>query len=231
MASRPPRRSSRTRIPAAPIATSVSPLRQGRPKVSVTTTPTSHAERVPQPVAHAAGRGVGVLGQQQHGAGRGVGGVDAGRGHHQAVPGLARSGSCPRRATSRTVSASMAASRSSARDEPALGLADDLRGDQEHVAVGQSGAGGGDQLGEVVARLHLADAGHRRRPRSAVRPAPSRPHLLGEGQRLAGHRGGGLDVRHQQRHGPAADAGRLHLRRPSRASTVSTSQPSSSPVP
>ncbi len=40
-ASVPPRRSSRTRTPAAPIATSVSPSRQGRPKVSVTITPTS----------------------------------------------------------------------------------------------------------------------------------------------------------------------------------------------
>lgn len=58
-ASVPPRRSSRTRTPAEPIATSVSPLRQGRPKVSVTTTPTSteRTSRTPARIAAAEASG------------------------------------------------------------------------------------------------------------------------------------------------------------------------------
>ena len=57
-----------------------------------------------------------------------------------APAGSPRSAAVPRRATTRTVSASIAASRSCGRDDPALGLGDDLRGDQQDVAVGEPAA-------------------------------------------------------------------------------------------
>lgn len=44
-------------------------------------------------------------------------------------------------------------------EHPALGLGDDLRGDQDDVAVGQRGGGGRDQLGEVVALADLGQPG------------------------------------------------------------------------
>ncbi len=67
----------------------------------------------------------------------------------------------PRRATTRTVSASIACSRSAA-DDPALGLADDLRGDHHDVAVAQPGHRVRDQRAEVVAGRDLGQPGHRR---------------------------------------------------------------------
>ena len=61
----PPRSSRSTATPAAPSATSVWPRRQGRPKVSVTSTPTSTPGAFPHGVPDRGGGGVGVLGQQQ----------------------------------------------------------------------------------------------------------------------------------------------------------------------
>ena len=65
----------------------------------------------------------------------------------------------PRRATTRTVSASIASSRVGG-DDAALGLADDLRGDHQDVAVPQAGTAlgerrVGDQPRHVVARRDL----------------------------------------------------------------------------
>ena len=147
----------------------------------MTITPTFTPERVPQPGPDRPRRGVGVLRQQQHRAGRGVGRVDPGRRHHQTLPVLHDPGG-PRRATTRTVSASIAASRSSACDDPALGLGDDLRGDEQDVAVGQARRPGGrDQLGEVVPGADLRQSGQGAGRGSDVMPRD----LLGQGQRLA----------------------------------------------
>ena len=59
----------------------------------------------------------------------------------------------------------------------ALGLRDDLLRDHDHVAVAQPGPAGcgggvGDQRGNVVARLHLRDAGEREEL-DAQLPAPA----------------------------------------------------------
>lgn len=113
-ASVPPRRSSRTRTPAAPIATSVSPVRHGRPKVSVTITPTSTPSDSRSPARIAAAEASGSSGSSRT--------VPAGV-FEASTPAAAMTRPCrfstirrgPRRATTRTVSASIAASRESAR--------------------------------------------------------------------------------------------------------------------
>ena len=75
-------------MPAAPSATSVRPLRQGRPIVSETITATSRPWRSRSAGAQRAGRRVRVH-RQQHQVGLvDVRRVDAGRGHHEAVVGL-----------------------------------------------------------------------------------------------------------------------------------------------
>ena len=81
----PPRWSSSTPTPAAPMVTSVTPLRQARPWVSVTTTPIrmpAVGEGQHQPF----GRGVRILGQQCDLVGMHVGRVDAGGGGDDAQP-------------------------------------------------------------------------------------------------------------------------------------------------
>ena len=208
-AGRPARRS-----PAAPIATSVSPLRQGRPKVSVTTTADLDAERVAQPGAQRARRGVRVLGQQQHGPGRGVGGVDAGRGHHQALPVLddaqaRRAGRPPGPSRRRWPPRGRRPC-----DDPALRLADDLRGDQQDVAVGQRR--------RRPAAISCARSSPGRTSGSpGTRPDPvrrpgSRAHLRGQRQGLRGPSRRWRHVGHHQRHRAAADARPPRCRAPRR---------------
>lgn len=120
-------------------------------------------------------RGVRVLRQQQHRSRGGVGGVHPSRCHHQALPVLhdpqgAAPGHHPHRLP---VDRRLAIG---GLDHPALGLADDLRGHQQHVAVGElrqavGGSRRGDQLDEIIAGLHL---GHSRQ-----RPHPVSGHPLG----------------------------------------------------
>ncbi len=108
-----PRRSSRTRTPAEPIATSVSPVRHGRPKVSVTTTPTSTDRVSRTPARIAAAEASGSWGSSSTVPGAVL---------EASTPAAAITRPCrfstirsgPRRATTRTVSASIAASRESA---------------------------------------------------------------------------------------------------------------------
>lgn len=56
-------------------------------------------------------------------------------------------------------------------DDPALGLGNDLRGDEQDVPVDQSGLGRGDQLGEIVTGPHLGNP--------AQRPDPERGRTAG----------------------------------------------------
>lgn len=112
-ASTPPRRSSSTRTPAAPMATSVSPVRQGLPKVSVITTPTSTPRVSRSPSRMRTAEASGSSGSNST--------VPAGV-LEASTPAAAMTRPCrfstirsaPRRATTRTVSASMASSRSPA---------------------------------------------------------------------------------------------------------------------
>lgn len=118
-----------------------------------------HAERLTQSLAERPRRGVGVLGQQQHRAGRGVGGIHPGGGHHQALPVLddaqrAAPGHHPYRLR---VDRGLAVGRG---EDPPLGLAHDLGGDQQDVAVREIRRGGGHQGGEVVAGADLRQPGH-----------------------------------------------------------------------
>ncbi len=97
--------------------------------------PDGHPEPGTQRLAQPPGGLVGVLGEQHDGAGGGVGLVDPGGGHHEPVPGLrdrrrAASGHHAHRLRRDRVLAGHGG-------DPALGLADHLRGDHEDVAVEQ----------------------------------------------------------------------------------------------
>ena len=100
-----------------------------------------------QRLAQPPGRLVGIGGQQHHGARRGVGLIDAGGGQDQAVPGLGDG----RAAAPRDHPHGLGLDRLIPRggDHPALGLADDLRGDHQDVAVAQAGRALGDERGQV----------------------------------------------------------------------------------
>lgn len=120
------------------------------------------------------------------------------------------------------------------RHDPALGLGDDLRGDQQDVPVPQVGRGHRDQFRQVVAR---PDLGY----------ALDGPYLVG-----GNGRGGGVRVGHREASASSSAAraisavasrsviisGTARQEIPAAstsatasASAVSTSQPSSSPVP
>ena len=197
----------RRRSPAAPIAMSVWPSRQARPAVSVTTTPTLRPVRSRRAGAQAAGRGVGVDRQQHDRAERDVGGVDAGRGHGQAVVGAHDRG----RAAAGDDAGGLAGAarrRACAAHDPALGLADDLAGDHDDVAVG-----------EVDAAAAAARPGRRPRATSATPSGAMTESMPLTGDQLdrgRGHRRGRVVVGHHQRHGAAGDAGGLDPRRPGR---------------
>src|SRR5690606_18849782 len=125
------------------------------------------AERVAQARADRPRGGVGVLREQQHRALGGDGGVDAGRGHDQALTALHDAQGAPPgdHADGLRVDRGLPVGRL---DDPALRLGDDLRGDDEDVAVGQVRLGGRDQLGQVVARADLGQARHRPDPVAGV---------------------------------------------------------------
>ncbi len=122
------------------------------------------AEGVPHPVPDGPCGGVGVLGQQEDGPGGGVGGVDPGGGHDEPLPvlhdaeraapghdpyGLGVDGGLP----------------VGGPHDPALGLGDDLRGDEEDVPVDEPRLGPGDQLGEIVPGTHFGNAGQSPHPK------------------------------------------------------------------
>ena len=111
-----------------------------------------------------AGRGIRIHRQQQHGAVRGVRGIDARRRPRRCRAGSARCGWCRRSgsgdvATTRTVSAVIASSRSSAAIDAAFGLRHDLRRHHEDVAVGEcAGSGIRDHADEIRAGGDLGNA-------------------------------------------------------------------------
>ncbi len=122
------------------------------------------AELGPQALPDPPGGGVRVLGQQQDGPRLGVGGVDAGGRHDQPQPVFddaqrPPAGDEPYRLR---VDRGLAVL---GREDPPLRLADDLRGDDEDVAVGEPRLPvgrdrGRDDLDEVVAGPHLGNPGH-----------------------------------------------------------------------
>ena len=190
-----PLRSTTAATPAHPMATSVTPRRHGRPKVSETITPSVEPEGVLQPRPDAAGRTVRVLGQQRRGPVRHVGEVDAGVGADEAVPRLA-----DHQVTALAENAHRLLSHQGQLgrrigvielDQPALRLRDDLLRDHDHVAGRELGPVGvrrrdrtGDERSQVGSGRHLAEAGdgedlhalsrrHRPPPAPAPRPAPA----------------------------------------------------------
>ena len=151
---------SRTGVtPAAPIALSVCPARQGRPIVSVTRTPTLPARALVQRLAQPPRGLVRVLGQQHHGPRGGVGLVHPGRGQHQAVPGLRDRGRAAPGHHPHRLRLDGLLPRGG--DHPALGLAHDLGGDHEDVAVAQVRDRRRDQRRQVGARGDLRQPGDR----------------------------------------------------------------------
>ncbi len=103
-------------------------------------------------LAQPLGRAIRVDGQQDQGARLGVGLIDARRGQHQAMPGLADRG----RTAARDDPDRLGPDRlfAVADDDAVLGLADDLRGDDQDVAIEQARTGQrgvGDQRGQVGA--------------------------------------------------------------------------------
>ena len=136
--------------------------------MSVTTTATSTPRPRAQLGAQAGGAGVGVGGEQGELVGRDVGAVDARGGLHDAE--LARddqraaaAGDHPLGLGVDELAAQPVALLRVGRGghEAALDLGDHLGGDDDDVAVGQPGRGGGERAGEVVAGPELGQARHR----------------------------------------------------------------------
>ena len=100
-----------------------------------------------QRLAQPPGRLVGIGGQQHHGARRGVGLIHAGGGENQAVPGLGDGRAAAPRDHPHRLGIDRLIPRGG--HHPALGLADDLRGDHQDVAVAQVGCALGDERGQV----------------------------------------------------------------------------------
>ena len=135
-----------------PMAVSVCPVRHARPRVSLMITPTLTSRRAAMPGPQVAAR----RRRDRPAAARSCPERCWRRPPRRPpAPGRAGSGHDPGRAAPghvRTASASMAASRSPGH-HPALGLADDLGGDDQDVAVPQAGRRGGDERGQVGAGL------------------------------------------------------------------------------
>lgn len=182
------------------------------------------AQRVPQPPADDPRRTVGVLRQQQHGPGRGVGGIDTGGGHHQALLVLDDpEGAAPRHHPYRLrVDRRLAVL---GLHDAALGLRDDLGGDEDDIAVRQLRRRPGDQLREIVAGLHLGQPGYG-------------PDAVGRHTRTSSARASASRAIAAVVSGSVIISGTARQRMPASstlatdaASTVSTSQPSSRPEP
>lgn len=189
------------------------------------------AERVPQPLPDRPRRGVRVLGQQQDRPGGSVRGVDPGGGHDQALPVLHD----PQRAAPRHHPYRLGVDRRlpvGGLDDPALRLGDDLRGDEQYVTVGETGLGGGDQLGEIVPGPHLGHPGQGPHPEGG-RGVRSRAHARTSSasanacRAISAVAATSVIISGTERQGIPADS----TSATAPASTVSTSQPSSSPEP
>lgn len=187
------------------------------------------AERVTDSLADRARGGVRVLGEEQDRARCRVGGVDAGRGHHQALPVLddAQGAAPGHHPYGLRVDRGLPVG---GLDDPALGLGDDLRGDQQDVAVEEVGRGGRDQLGQVVAGTDLGQAGEGPDPVGGVR--------LAHAVRTSSARASASPAIRAVASTSLIISGTARQRMPAAstrstlaASTVSTSQPSSSPEP
>ena len=114
------------------------------------------ADRLAQPLR----RAVRVDGEQHERAGLGVGLIDARRRQHQAMPSLADRGGTAARYHPDRLRPDCA--RRGRRRHPILGLADDLRRDDQDVAVEQARTcqrGVGDQRGQVGPGRDLGQAG------------------------------------------------------------------------
>ena len=140
--------STKGRTPAAPIAVSVCPIRHARPSVSVMTTPMCAPGRARSAFRSRRADSSGSSGSRTTVPGGVLEASSARRGEHQALPGLALMRASPRRATTRTVSASIAASRSPWTTRPSAW-----------------------PRSSTSPRRCCRLVGHRRRPRSA-RPGP-----------------------------------------------------------
>ncbi len=142
------------------MAMSVCPVRQARPAVSVTTTPTLAPLALGDRAAQRPGAPVRVERQEQHAAPRDVGRVDAGRGQGEPEPGAHDRGrSAPRHHPGARLGqlGLDGGDAVGARERPALGLAHHLAGHQHHVPV--DGRQRRDhQRRQVVAGPDLGDA-------------------------------------------------------------------------
>ena len=157
-----PRRSTIARMPAQPMATSVRPRRHGRPKVSdtITATSTPRAARRPSRIRRAerslssgSEGGPAIVDVRQ---------VDSRVGAHEAVLGLAddeiaASADHPHRLRPRRWPCDPRVGGVDPCHRP-FGLRHHLLGHHHDIAVLQTGFGGGDQAGQVVALAHLGDA-------------------------------------------------------------------------
>ena len=153
-----PRWSSTGSTPAAPIAASVCPARQGRPSVSVTMTPTRAPSRSRRALRSLRAEPSGSSGSST----TVPGGV-----LELSTPAAASTRPClvstirvsPRRATTRTVSASIACSRPDRTTRPSA-LLTILEVTTTMSPSARSGAGVRDQPGQVGAGLDLGEPGH-----------------------------------------------------------------------
>ena len=163
------------------MARSVWPSRHGRPSVSERITPTRAPVSARMPVASARGGGIGIDRQQQHRAVRRVRRVDAGGRADDALAVLDDAGDAALVLAGRDDAHRLGGDRGLAvvglHDAP-LRLRDDLRGDDEDVAVVELGRAC-DERGEVVALRDLGQAldafdaelhGHPASPRSCLDP-------------------------------------------------------------
>ena len=168
-------------MPATPSATSVRPVRHGRPIVSETITTTSRPNRSRRSARRARADASGSLGSSTRWL---ASTLDASMPAAFMMkpwwvwtirmPGRRRHHS--RRLGGQDLGLARRAFGALARHlgQVALGLRHDLAGHHEHVAVDDPRRGGGDQRGQVIARLHVTDAhdglddqvGHYRTPAS-----------------------------------------------------------------
>ena len=124
-----------------------------------------------QPGSQGARARVGIEREEHDGARLGVGGIDAGRGHHKAVPRLDDAQATRGRGARRDEAHRLCGDRVLAidgGDDASFGLAHDLARDDDDIAVTQTAAAVGpgrrrdqctDELGEIVTGPHFGEAG------------------------------------------------------------------------
>ena len=197
-----------------------------------------HAEQLGQPGAEGAGRGVAVLGEEHQQVLGHVRGVDPGGGQDPALPRLhdrqrtAAGDDADRLLLDGVEAGGLPVGAGRDVHQPVLDLGDDLRGDDDDVAVGQPGRRGGDGAGEVVAGSELRQPGHRvdgqpvgranharrpgRRGRAPRWPPASSSSAAPAGRRRRGRRPGRPARRARRRAGRRPSGRRSAGRRPRR---------------